>query len=668
MSGFFRRFDTMPPKETLTEIEGVVVIDGQQPGQVAGIGSGVACIIGEFADCTYGVNIDANGVVTTLCQPVEVFSSADLDDKLGGFDETLGEFGGVGGNGWLELKNKRFPRLVAAPINYASSQGIRVWRKLATCTSATDPNPIVEVTGAAVAAGTEFKNGNNRVHLAARVRFQGTVYYWSATDGGATSAGAAAFQSFTSASGTFQTFVRPDGKTGVQVGDIVVIGVIGGAGALGANADTYRVRLVTSGTALSLEKLDGTNFDWTTTTNLPYRIHPGDVADTGGLAAVATQSGYRIPARPLDATIAINLLLTPTVVPDALTGTTAAPLSGLMARSAPVTGLVYTATIQAPNAVNNAAIDSLYDSAINALLADDLPEREVNIMWSARHSDTIATLLRAHVLRQKQNGIGRMAHIAPALSQVNVSTVLGDVAPGVGANRAREVVYNWPGVLTFVKEAVGKSVKIATGVLVTDGYLDVPSDGFAVMCESVIAPERNPGEASDNIKTAMAKVVGLQSGLPAGMDINVYKRMKARGIMGPRIDRNSGPIFQSGVTSSLNAGEKEINVRRFSFFIQDSLAAFLAPLAKLPMSEQLKDETVARHIEFFDGLKSTRVPSAARIRDYIVDPIGGNRPDLENAGVFVVKHLVEMISIAEVLVVDSKVGYGVIDVSVSLAA
>jgi hypothetical protein len=50
MSGFFRRFDTMPPKETLTEIEGVVVIDGQQPGQVAGIGSGVACVIGEFAD------------------------------------------------------------------------------------------------------------------------------------------------------------------------------------------------------------------------------------------------------------------------------------------------------------------------------------------------------------------------------------------------------------------------------------------------------------------------------------------------------------------------------------------------------------------------------------------------------------------------------------------
>jgi hypothetical protein len=619
------------------------------------------------------VNVDANGVVTTtLCQPVEVFSSADLDDKLGGFDETLGEFGGVGGNGWLELKNKRFPRLVAAPINYASSQGIRVWRKLATCTSATDPNPIVEVTGAAVAAGTEFKNGNNRVHLAARVRVpgHGLLLRAASTAMSSTSAGAAAFQSFTSAARhvpDLRAAGRQDRRPGRRHRRASASSAA--PAALGANADTYRVRLVTVGHARwSLEKLDGTNFDWTTTTNLPYRIHPGDVADTGGLAAVATQSGYRIPARPLDATIAINLLLTPTVVPDALTGTTAAPLSGLMARSAPVTGLVYTATIQAPNAANNAAIDVLYDSAINALLADDLPEREVNIMWSARHSDTIATLLRAHVLRQKQNGIGRMAHIAPALTQVNVSTVLGDVAPGVGANRAREVVYNWPGVRTFVKEAVGKSVKIATGVLVTDGLLDVPSDGFAVMCESVIAPERNPGEASDNIKTAMAKVVGLQRGLPAGMDINVYKRMKARGIMGPRIDRNSGPIFQSGVTTSLTSGEKEINVRRFSFFIQDSLAAFLAPLAKLPMSEQLKDETVARHVEFFDGLKSTRVPSAARIRDYIVDPIGGNRPDLETAGVFVVKHLVEMISIAEVLVVDSKVGYGVIDVSVSLAA
>ena len=658
MAGFFRRFSEYPSIDTLAEIEGVVAIDGVEPGEVSGVGAGVACVIGEFADVTYGVAISANGVITTSPNPVEITSPVDFVAKLGGFDETLGEFGGDGGNGWLECKNKRFARLVAVPINNAAAQGGRLWRELATCKSSTDPSPVVEITGASVPAGYEFKSSSNRVRLAQRVTFKGTQDYLRGTDGAITNAGGvAAFQAFTSAGGTFTTIVRPDGKTGVKVGDILVLGVISGAGALGANANTYRVRAVTSDTVLSLEKLDGSTFDWTTGVSQPWRIHPADVADSGGENALATQAGFRVPVRPLDASIATSTTCSPTVAPDALTSSSADPLSGLKLRSHSSAGFVYVAATHAPNTSSNATLEALYSTALDALLVDDLPEREVTLLWSARKSNVIRGLLKTHTQKQKVQGVGRVAHLAPSLDTVDLSTVVGDAAPGVGANRSRECVMNWPGVKTFVPEAVGKTITLADGTTTTDGILDTTSDSWAVAVESIINPERNPAEGSKTVQAVLAAILGLQSGV-SGLTIDSYKRLKARGVMAPRMDRTVGPIFQSGVTTSLQSGEKEISVRRFSFWVQDSLAAALAPYAKLPLDDNLKDAIVAAHDDFFGALKSTANKSLQRIADYRLDPRGGNTSALEQAGVYVVRHFVKMTPEADVIVLDSKVGRG----------
>lgn len=660
--GFVRRFSNMPGTEVLSEIEGIVTVDETPTGQITGISAGVACLVGEFADVTLGVAVSATGVVTTLPQPTEVFGAQDQLNRLGGWDETIGEFGGDHGNGYVELASKAFSRLVVVPVNLASSAGARVWRKLPTCTSATDASPVVPIAGATVPAGREFKSAANRVRIAKRVQFSSLPEYKSGTDGAATSGGSAVVHPLVSAAGGFTTVLRPDGQVGVQVGDIVVLGVIGGAAGLGANADTYRVNAVTNDTTLSLEKMDGAAFDWTTATNLPWRVHTGTTADSGGAFAITGAGGYLIPCRPLDATIAASTSLAPTVVPPALTATFADPLSGLTLRTDPTTGLVHTAAVQAPNAATGSALIALYSLAIDALVDDDLPEREVNIVWTARTSadGLLRAKLENHVLVQKLSGVGRMAIAAPPLDTVAFATVTGDTAPGVGASRAQEHIYNWPGVQIFVPAAVGFNVKGADGLLYKTGVLDVPSTSWDAAILSQLAPERDPGQSSDPVKTVMSAVLGVQRGV-SGLGIDEYKRLKAVGIMAPRKDRTVGMIFQSGVTTSLISGERDINRRRYSFFLEDSVASFLDPFAKEPMSEGLKDRIVGAIHDFLGAQID-----GARAAAYSVDPRGGNTKELSNAGIFVVRWAVEMTPIAKTIVQIADVGLGVIQQQASV--
>lgn len=659
--GFTRRFSSVPPASTITEIEGVVIIDLTSPGSINGVGSGVACLIAEFADVSLGVAISAAGVVTSKPNPTEIFGSQDLANKVGGFDETIGEFGGSGGSGWLELKNKSFSRLVVVPINLAASHGIRLWRQLATNKSATVPAAVVTTVPAVVPAGTEFKNGANRVRTMQRVAFSGTEDFARGVDGAITNAGGVAeHQTFTSAGGAFTTAVRPDGTKGVQVGDVLVLGVVGGAGALGANAATYRVKTITSATALELEHMDGTTFDWTTGTSQPWRVHTYDVADSGVSLAIAAEAGCRIPCRPLDTTITTSVLLTPTIVPPAVTADNADPLSGLQAITDPTTGVVYVAALHAPNVTVSATLEALYVNAFDSLLGDDEPEREVNIVWAARYSNVIDNKAASHALVAKQNGIGRVSITAPTIAQIDPTITLSDGVGGVGNARARENIFTWPGFQTYASELVGYQIKGADGITHADGIADTPGSGWLASCLSQLAPERNVGQSSDPIETIMSATMGIQRGLSTSLDETYYKAAKARGVCSGRNDRTLGRVFQSDVTRSLKSGETLIRVRRMSFFIQDSLAEALAPLSKEPLNEDLKDHIVTAHMDFFEQLMSNTNPPARRILAYSLDTDSGNTPELEADGIYVVIHTCEMLPTADDIVLQSTVGYNTV--------
>ena len=169
MGGFIRRFGYFPGNEVITQIEGVVIVDLPPPGTVQGVSTGVACLVAEFTDMTQACVVDGSGAVTARIVPNEVFSSTDMINTIGGWDETLGDFGNSEGNGFHALRNKQFSRLLVAPIFLAANFGFRFWRELPLCATQTNALPVVPVQGAQIAAGREFRStSGGRARIASR--------------------------------------------------------------------------------------------------------------------------------------------------------------------------------------------------------------------------------------------------------------------------------------------------------------------------------------------------------------------------------------------------------------------------------------------------------------------------------------------------------------------
>lgn len=653
---FIRRSSQFPSLETLQQIEGVYIVDTPPPGRVNGVSTGVVAIVGEFADMTYAVAVSATGGISTSTQPQRIYSAQDLLDKFGGWDETLGQFGGDLGNAFAALRNKRFSGLVCVPVNFASSAGIRLWRELPTCTSATNPLPIVPVTGATVAAGRQFYTGSNLSRLAKRVTFSALAPLVLGTDGAITSGGVAFTNTFSSAGSDFVT-------AGVAEGDALVLGVIGGAGALGANADTYRITAVNSATSLTVQKQDGSSWDWTTGTAQPFRIEPAANADTGGEHQLSETAAYVLPARALGpSSQAVDTNITPSVVPTAATATSWDPLSGLGGHTHPSLGLVYTSAVQAANAANDSAIDALYSTALQALLAEEAPARDVNVLVTARHSTTIASAARTVALQRSGQGLGMTYVHSPPLSDVDTTTeAVATAYPGVGAYRSERVMYGWPGVQHFVPEAVGTEITGADGNVYDDGYLDDSFDTWIASILSNLPPERNPAQASEPIPTLLSGVAGFQRAATAiQLTMNDYSALKAAGIMAPRFPRGGTAKIQSGVTTSLTSGEETIARRRMADFIEDSLAQRLAQFSQDLLTEDLKDTIEGETVSFLEELLSENNPAAQRIAGYTVDTESGNTESLLAAGVFVVIVRVRTLASADYLVLQVEAGNGVV--------
>lgn len=660
---FTRRYTSTPSMSEITKVPGTVIVDNPQPAAPTPVGAGVAALVGEFADCSASVLVDASGNVTTSYTPTEVFGETDIRNRFGGWDETLGEFGVTEGSGYVARYGKSFARLVLCAINIASAKAVRLWRDLPTNKSATDPSPAQPTQGVVVRAGYEFKTGNNRARTCKRFTFSGLPAFIQGATGSVTNAAPAAHNPLTFAAGGFTTVVRPDGTKGVKKGDAAVLGVIGGAGALGANARTYRVQGVTSDTVIELEQHDGAAFAFTTDAAVVFRIHPAEVADTGGQTELADVSGFTIPARPLDATIAINTSVAPTTAIPAATATYADPLAGLTLRTHSVGGLVYTAAIQAPNAPQSATLDAEYQAAINSFRGDALPQRDVNVFTSARMTNAIRTALDQFGQIRKLNGVGVMVIVSPEINQVSLGTVSGDAAPGVGTTRDEETLYTWPGTQVVIPEAIGTAIKVATGVTTVDGLLDTAFAPWLMALVSGIDPEESVAQVDDPVPTILSSISSVQRGAPI-MGIDEYALMQARGIAALRIDpRTRKPGIESEVTSSLDPAKKYIHRRRMAFYIQDTLALALSSFKDKKVNAQFRADVFKVHVDFFEGLLQRNQPERARIAAYTLDDQSGNTPDAQAAGAYFINHYVELLSIAHNIVIGSTVGNGILVVT-----
>lgn len=653
MGSFVRRFGSFPSREQATAIEGINIVDATPPGPATGVGTGTVGFVGEFADLGLSVAVDpSTGVISTSVRPTLVTTEQDFLDKFGGFDPTIGDFGVSEGNGFASLANKQFGPLVVAAVNFASDHGARVFRDLPTNVSSGNPSPIVPTAAVSVPAGSEFRSGSNRVRSATRVSFTGLGPYVSGTDGAVTNTGTPAVtQTFNAPGGLFLTQGANGGP--VRKGELLVLGVISGAGALGANAAVYRVHQdASSNTALVVEKLSGASFDWTTGSGLPWRIHPASDGDTNSLAN-SDAPAFSVPVRPLDATISASTSMSPTVPAPAGTATTWNPLSGLTMLSG-ASALTFTAAVQEPNPPSSSSVDALYTAAIDAFMANQSPMSDVTIMWCSRKSATIRAKLLSHVLAKSAVGRGTTAVIAPELTQQTLSTIVGASDPGVGANRSERVDYAWPGARTLVEAAVGFSIKRADGSTTTDGVLDVSADGWLASILSILPPERNPGQLADPVPSLLSGVIGFQRGVTA-LQMQDYIVLKGAGVVALNID-SSGKRFQSGVTTSLVSGQTDINRRRFADFIEDSAASIADPFSKLPLTPAMKDDLTGELQNFLDGLHPAENPQAARINDGIVDDKSGNTPSSLAVGIFVEKIAVQMIPDAKYIVLQVSVG------------
>lgn len=691
MPGFIRRFSSFPGTEVITQIEGVVIVDLPPPGAVEGVDTGVTAIVGEFADMTFAVAVDGSGNVGSLSRPQEVFSSQDLINQFGGFDETLGDFGVDGGNGFVALRNKRYSRLIVAPVNLSASKGCRFFRFLPLCKSETDVTPVAPIQAATLAAGMEFLNLiGGRARLAARVDFTGHDAFFTATGGVMTNAPAAATQTISVAGVDFTQVERPDGSLGVKKGDIVVVGCDDGTGqsfptsnllTSTFGAATYRVAAdATLATTLTLEILDGLDFSFTTAANVPIRIHTGSDADSAPVIVLGSSvpggylafdaGGASTPIRPLTNETGGSITgvwsaaqpLLPRGVDVFASFTTdplwAQPLSFFFGITHPDDGLTFVPALHAPNSPTTSNIDAAYATTFAALTSDQDPISSINIEFSARLSQVIRSSVKANVTAASSLSAGRVSVIGPPLNTVGIATVVGDTDPGVGANRNERVIYTWPGAVTFIPEAVDFRLRTADGNTTTDGILDVRADGFLASILSNLPPERNPAQGAEPVPTVLAPVLGIQRGVQ-DLVMQDYIVLRQRGVCALRIDRTVGPIFQSGVTTSLISGQKNISRRRMADFIQDSLAQRLVQFTKLPLTTRNKDGAVAEAVAFMEELLSRSNPAAARILAYQVDDKSGNTPGSEAKGIFVIIVRAQLIPSGDFIVLQTEVGENV---------
>jgi len=828
MPAFIRRFSFTPPVETITQIEGVSIVDLPPPGSIEGINTGVVALVGEFADMTYATSVDGSGVVTTKVAPVEVTSSADMLNKLGGFDSTIGDFGRADGNGYVAVRNKRYSRLILAPVNFASSAGARFFRQLPVCTSKTETLPSVPTQGATLAASREFRNATSgRVLCSKRINFtafdsitaavggqlvagasaatqtfvsgsealqvwqvntggtvftnmttqfndataanflpfaavevvadyvafgkattftkitlsnvggtagSGGVVTWEYWDGAAWSAltvvdGTSGFTAALSAGQTvtwtaptnwtantlsaqlayyvrarvttvfatnpaysqgflngtnWATITRSDGGQGALKGDILVVGYDNLGAIAPAEGGTYRVAAdAVAGINLTVERLDGANFAWAASANIPWRLQVSSDADSapvfvlgatgpGGYGANEA-GGFSTPVRPLtdatggavDGTYALGALVIPAIVPPALTGSTADPLSGLGGRLHPTVTVSFTAAVQGINAPNNASIDAAYATALDATISDLTPVADITIIFAARTSTNIRNFLRQNVLTASATGLGREAVIRPELAVVSPDVAVGTSDPGVGANRDERVVYTWPGVRTYIPEAVGIRLRTADGLTTTDGILDVGFDGWVASLMSNLAPERNIGQGAAPVPAVLAAVLGVQRGV-VELNSNDYITMRSRGVAAMRMDRSiGGPVLQSGITTSLVSGQKNIARRRMADFIQDSSAKRLVFFSKLPATQANKDSSVAELDAFLRELLSENNAAAQRISSYSIDDTSGNTPSLEARGIYVIIAKVRTLASLDFILLQTEIGEGVVTATAS---
>lgn len=304
-----------------------------------------------------------------------------------------------------------------------------------------------------------------------------------------------------------------------------------------------------------------------------------------------------------------------------------------------------------PSALNpplsEGAMDVAYENAFAATLALDKPTAEANFSLSARRTSAVVAAGRQNAIdASAQGAFGRKFITRSALGR-SPQQIIADVGPF----RSDRVYYCGPGWRVRIPEIALLGAAGGLG-FTEDGVITVGSDaGLATICCS-LPPEENPAQDTEGLIDQYLAVE--DTGTP--LDIEVYKAFKRNGIVAPKVDRDTGPTYQSGVTSSLESGRTTIQRRSFADFLQDSIARLGKPYSKRLNRAAERDALVARIDSFLSGLQAVNTPSSSRLEDFAINDRDFNSPEGLALGIFVVGVSVRTYSSLDAIVFQTEIG------------
>ncbi len=721
MAGFVRVFTFVPTIEVIKEIEGVVIIDLAPPDPATGVGSGTVLLVGEFEDGLFATDLDAKGAVEVFGSEDyrQKFGSfgytyAGVVANNPSARRHIGE--AWNGNGFIKSFKLKASRLlisrvdtsvgsvsfdplafidgnagpfvlavgqtVAFTTNTGSASSTALTGVVATSAGAAgvfttvvsgetfgvkvDGGPQINVTfGAAdITAAAQISRINATLGYAMgilngaqidlrglKVGSGGSIELIDVTPGLLAKIGHTA--GVTAGTGTFPNI------NAVQVSELVAfINGIAGLTTINLKAttgDAGQIRFynstsvaaatisITSGPmalALGLTPLG---------TTVALTGHDGGTIPAG--TRVRTSGGAEwVTMQTLDIPAGVLGPYPVKVRPGTDNGT------GVAATAGTVTVLVDPAfgmlTVTNPGALTVALtenqLDAHYQTALDATLDQSGTAREADYLLIARRSDAVVMAGRSNAYAATEAGM----HARKFVTGDPLGTTVSGSIVNVALFRGDRVFYTSKGLKVRIPQIQERGVAGGDG-FTDDGVITVRPDGPLTSICATLPPEENPGQQTGIIDDFFEVNTFGET-----LSIDSYKAFKRNGIAVPRRDRQSGMVFQSGNTSSLESGRTTMARRKMADFIQDTAADLFNPYVKKLNSQARRDKVRGIWEQFLGALESAKRPEAARIAAFSVDDSknAGNTDEVLALGVYNLLTTVRTLSSMEDIVVQTNIG------------
>ena len=313
--------------------------------------------------------------------------------------------------------------------------------------------------------------------------------------------------------------------------------------------------------------------------------------------------------------------------------------------------------------LNAFQMDTRYEQAIAKTLNVSGVPFSVNVVYAARSTATVNRALAANALEATGGGHrARKVVLSPPVATSRADAYAGAIS--VAANRSERVFYLFPGVKIRLGEIAALGVVGGVG-FTADGVIEIPSAGMYASVRSVLAPEENAGQQLLDTNYGPMPALGLEglydpaSGTAGAINLQIgdYQAFKAAGIIGPRLDRTAGMVFQSDVTSvdpATNPALVDAKRRWMGDFIIDSLMDIGVKYVKKLNTPARRQSLLTTVNNFLDLLRSRFQPDASRIEDYLVADT--TSPELRALGFQTISVKVRLFPSMDYIVFTTEVG------------